>query len=290
MKRLKKWGLLVVLLLVILSCTGCKQDDMEDIDIIVTNYSNEYITSKLYGSHSNISSIYPDDIDINKYKITDKQKRDFSKKSLFIYNGLNKNERNLAVDLLDLNGNLKIIDTAYALDENYSEEELWLNPSSLLMMAKNVELGLNEYITSNYLKKEIKENFEKLKVELSELDADYRVAVNDTTNKTIVVNSNNLKYLEKFGLNVIVIDNDASPKTISDVDSRMKSEEISYIYKFKGDTLSDNSKKLLDKYSDVKENDLHRIDNLTDQEREDNKNYLSIMKDNLKQLKEEMYQ
>ena len=64
-------------------------------------------------------------------------------------------ERNLAVDLLDLNPDLKIIDTAYVLETDYSPEELWLNPSSLLMMAQNVRLGLEEYIDSNVLKAEI---------------------------------------------------------------------------------------------------------------------------------------
>ena len=148
---------------ILLSVTGCRQDDMEDIDIIVTNYPNEYIVSQLYGKHSNISSIYPDGVDIDNYKITNKRKKDISKKALFVYTGLIEKERKIAVDLLDINGGLKIIDTSYVLETQNSIEELWLNPSYLLMMAKNVELGLNEYISSSYLKKEIKENYEKLK-------------------------------------------------------------------------------------------------------------------------------
>ena len=122
-------------------------------------------------------------------------------------------ERKIAVDLLDINGGLKIIDTSYVLETQNSIEELWLNPSYLLMMAKNVELGLNEYISSSYLKKEIKENYEKLKVSLSELDADYRLSIENAKKKTLIVNNNNLKYLEKFGLTVIVLDDDAMDKT-----------------------------------------------------------------------------
>ena len=191
---------------ILLSVTGCRQDDMEDIDIIVTNYPNEYIVSQLYGKHSNISSIYPDGVDIDNYKITNKRKKDISKKALFVYTGLIEKERKIAVDLLDINGGLKIIDTSYVLETQNSIEELWLNPSYLLMMAKNVELGLNEYISSSYLKKEIKENYEKLKVSLSELDADYRLSIENAKKKTLIVNNNHLKYLEKFGLTVIVLD------------------------------------------------------------------------------------
>lgn len=289
MKKIKLLGILPIVLLLFM-CTGCKQDDMEDIDIIVTNYANEYIVSELYGKHANISSIYPDGINVNDYKITNKQKKDFSTKELFIYNGLVKSERSLAVDLLDLNSNLKIIDTAYVLDEEFSPEELWLNPSSLLMMAKNVQLGLNEYIDSNYLKQEVNDAFDKLKVTLSELDADYRLAVNDTKNKTIVVSEESLKYLEKFGLKVICIDDDATDKTLDEVSDLIDSGEISYIYNFKGDALSNNAKKILENNEDVKEVQLHKIDNLSDKERADKINYIDLMNNNLTLLKQELYQ
>lgn len=287
---MKKISLITILCILVLTCTGCKQDDMEDIDVVVTNYPNEYITSKLYGDHANLESIYPDGVSIDSFKVTNKKKDDYAKSGLFIYNGLIKKERNLALDLLDRNGDLKIIDTAYSLDETESEEELWLNPSELLMMAKNIELGLNEYVTSTYLKKEIDKNYESLKVTLSELDADYREAVNDTDDKEIVVNSEKLKFLEKFGMTVYVIDDEASDKTIAEVSDLMQKEKISYIYNFKDDTLSNNSKNLLSKYNNVKEVSLHKIDNLTDNERESGKTYVSLMKDNLTLLKQEMYQ
>lgn len=290
MKRKKMWLLYFLFLVGLFVTTGCKQDNMEDINIVVTNYPNEYVTEKLYGKHSSITSVYPDGVDINNYKINSKQKNDFSKNDLFIYNGRIEKESNLAFDLLDLNQDLKIIDTAYVLETDYSPEELWLNPSSLLMMAQNVRLGLEEYATSTYIEKEIDEAYEKLKVQLSELDADYRVAVENTNNKTIVVANSALKYLEKFGLEVICIDSDASDKTISDASKLMKNGTISYIYTFKGDEVSDNVKDLLDSYSDVKKQELHKLDNLSDSDRSNGKDYLSIMNDNLDLLKQELYQ
>lgn len=291
MKKNKKIILLFILFIgLIFTTTGCKQDNMEDINIIVTNYPNEFITKKLYSKHSTITSVYPDGVDIDNYKINNKQKRDFSKKDLFIYNGRIEKESNLAFDLLDLNQDLKIIDTAYVLETDYSPEELWLNPSSLLMMAQNVRLGLEEYATSTYIEKEIDEAYEKLKVELSELDADYRVAVENTNNKTIVVASSALKYLEKFGLEVICVDSDATDKTISDAEKLIKSGTISYIYCFKDDKLSDNAKELLENNPDVKKQELHKLNNLSDDDRSNKKDYLSIMNDNLELLKQELYQ
>ena len=289
MKKIKIIGILAILLFTCFFTTGCTSDNMENINIIVTNYPNEYIVKELYGEHATITSIYPDGVDINNYKISSKQKTDFSKYDLFIYNGLIEKERDLAVDLLSINSNLKIIDTAYVLETDYSPEELWLNPSSLLMMAQNVRLGLEEYIRSVVLAKEIDTSYEELKVELSELDANYRISVENTNNKTIIVANSALKYLEKFGLEVICIDKDATDKTISVVQDLINKEEIVYIYSFKEDELNEKAKKLVDENSNISVLEIHKLDNLSDTERSEKDDYISIMESNLEIIKKEIY-
>lgn len=290
MKKIKIFGLLIIIFAVCLLTSGCTGDNMENINVLVTNYPNEYIAQMLYGEYSTISSIYPDGVDIDSYKISDKQKKDFSKYDLFIYNGLIEKERDLAVSLLDLNSDLKIIDSSYVLETDYSPEELWLNPSSLLMMAQNVRLGLEEYISSNVLKEKIDEEYDELKVLLSELDATYRIDVENTNDKTIVVANDALKYLEKFGLEVYCVDKDASDKIISDVENLIASGNINYIYSFKEEELNENAKKILDNYSSsVSKIEIHKLDNISDQERSEKKDYLSIMESNLELIKKEIY-
>ena len=290
--KTNKFLLLLILFLlpVTLLTTGCSNDSMDNIEIMVTNYPNEYITKKLYGEHATITPIYPDGVDINNYKISNKLKHDYAKKDLFIYNGLIEKERNLAIDLLDINPDLKIIDTAYVLETDYSPEEMWLNPSSLLMMSQNVRLGLEEYISSTYLSKDVDEAYNTLKIELSELDADYRVVVESTNNDTIIVADSALKYLEKFGLNVICIDSDASDKTLSLAEKAILNKSVSYIMLFKNEKVNDNAQKLLDTYSDVQKLELHRLDNITTSERSNGETYVSIMRNNLDLIKKELYQ
>lgn len=291
MKNIKYLFLTIVLLIPIaLITTGCTDDSMDNIEIIVTNYPNEYITKKLYENHATITPIYPDGVDINNYKISNKQKHDYAKKDLFVYNGLIEKERNLAIDLLDINPNLKIIDTAYVLETDYSPEEMWLNPSSLLMMSQNIRLGLEEYITSTYLQKEVDDAYDKLKIELSELDADYRVAVESTEHKTIIVADSALKYLEKFGLDVICIDSDANQKTLSQAEKAIKNKNVSFIMLFKGEEVNENAKKLLDTYTDIQKLELHKLDNISDTERSNKENYNTIMRSNLELIKKELYQ
>lgn len=289
MKKIKILGLLLLLVTICFGATGCTSDNMEGIDVLVTNYPNEYVTEKLYGDHATITSIYPDGVDISNYNINDKQKKDFSKYDLFIYNGLIEKERNLAVDLLELNPDLMIIDTAYVLETDYSPEELWLNPSSLLMMAQNVRLGLEEYISSNVLKEEIDIDYDELKVLLSELDANYRIDVENTNDKIIVVANSALKYLEKFGLEVYCIDSDASDKTISDVQNLITEKKVSYIYSFKEEELNAKVKKLVEDNPTVSVLEMHKLDNISDDERDDKADYISIMTSNLELIKKEIY-
>lgn len=286
----KKLLFLLIILIIPFIVAGCANDSMDDIEIIVTNYPNEYIVRSLYGKHSTISSIYPDGVKIDNYKISNKQKREFAYKDLFVYNGLVKKERDLAMELLAINHDLKIIDTAYVLETEYSPEELWLNPSSLLMMSQNVRRSLSEYASSSYLRKDVDESYEELKINLSELDAEYRLAVESTNNKTIIVADSALKYLEKFGLTVICIDDDATQKTIVDAENLIASGAVSYIFTFKGDDLCENAKNLMAMYSGLKTIELHKLDNISDQERSEKKDYISILKDNLESIKKELYQ
>ena len=285
MKKIKYLLLLFLIPLI----TGCTNDTMDNIEVIVTNYPNEYIVKNLYGNHSTIKSIYPDGVDINNYTISNKEKREYSTKDLFVYNGLLEKERNLALDLLALNPDLKIIDTAYVLETDYSPEELWLNPSSLLMMSQNVRNSLNEYVTSTYLKKEVEEDYNELKIKLSELDAEYRLTVDSTDNKTIIVADSALKYLEKFGLNVICIDSDASQKTLSDAEELINNGSISYILLFKDQKLNENANNIINNHSDLKTIELHKLDNLSDEERSNKEDYISIMTNNLELIKKELY-
>lgn len=289
MKR-KKILFLLIIFGITLFTTGCKQDDMDDIDIAVTNYPNEYIVDKLYGKHATINQIFPDGVDINDYNFTKTQKNNFANMGLFIYTGLVEKERNLAIDLLDRNSDLKIIDTSYVLETDYSNEELWLNPSSLLMMAQNVRLGLKEYITSTYLSKEVDEAYNNLKIQLSELDADYRLTVENTDNKIIVTADSALKLLEKFGLIVYCLDSDTTEKEIYEINQLIAKKQVSYIYNFKGTKLTDQAKLVLQNNPIIKSLELNRLDVITDSDRDEGKDYISLMNENLDLLKQELYQ
>ena len=290
-RSVKKLGKIAFLGMAILfTTTGCKSDDMEDIEIVTTNYPNEYIIERLYGNHAKVSNIYPDGVDTSDYDFTNKQKRDFASKDLFIYTGLVDRERGLAVDLLDYNEDLKIIDSSYVLDNDYNMEEVWIDPSFMLMMSQNVRIGLKEYIENNYLKEEIDKNYEELKVDISELDADIRLAVENAPYKTIIATDNNYRFLEKYGVKVYIINDDTTEKDLVEINNLIENGSITKIFSYEDNKITDNVQNLINTYPNSLEIiNSNRIIVLNDEQRETETDYLTLMNQNLDDIREELY-
>ena len=289
MKKIKY--LLPILLISILMVTGCfKRDNLEGIEIITTTYPIEFATNYLYGEHSIVNSIYPDGTDTFTYKLSEKQLNDYSKKKLFIYNRAT-NDKDIAVEFLKRNANMLIIDATYGMEITYGEEELWLNPSNLLMIAQNIKNGLQEYMTNSYLEKEIDKKYEEIKVTLSELDANLKLTAENASRKKIVVNSDSLKYLEKYGFEVISLDstNEAvSDKTISSTIDSITNGEVKHIFLLENNDNSDAVKQVIDK-TNVETYTFRRLDNIKEEDRDENNDYFTIMNSNIELLRNELY-
>ena len=276
--------------LIILSLSGCfRRDNMEDITIYTTIYPLNYITDYLYGDNAKIYSVYPSGVDVTTYELTNKQIEDYSNNDLFVFNSLDR-DRDYAVKMINKNKNLKIIDVALGMETINSIEELWLNPYNYLMMAQNLKNGLNEYIENPYLIKEIDNNYEDLKLKLSKLDATIKTTVNSSNYNTIVVDNHLFKFLEKYDLKVISLEEDDSltQKKIDDVKRMINNGTIKYIYT-KDNTTNDTVQKILDTYKKVeliKINDMFSNDGGVTNS---NENYLTIMNDNIDLIKKELY-
>lgn len=287
MKKLKYLALISVLLLT--GCTLFKRDTMENINVITTIYPLEYSTTFLYGQSSVINSIYPDDINTDTYKLTEKQIKDNSEKDLFIYMGLT-NDADIAVKLINLNKNLKLIDATFGMEYKNDISELWLNPSNLLMILQNIKNGLDEYIDNTYLKLEINEKFNELKLELSELDANIKTLAENANKKTIYANDKAAMFLEKYGLTVIIVneEHELYEKNLALLKSAIENKKVTYFYRFEDTELPKGVKELVDDKK-IKELELRNLKNITDTERNNKENYIDITEKNMENLKKELY-
>ncbi|MDD5979623.1 MAG: metal ABC transporter substrate-binding protein [bacterium] len=282
-----------IISIVLLSCillTGCiKRDDMEGINIITTIYPIEYVAKRLYGENSNISSIYPRSTNIYEYEITDKQLKDFSSYDLFIYNG-ESNERTYATSMLNINKNLKIIDASYGLDVINADSDIWLNPSNILMIAQNIKQELSEYIDSPYIKKEIENNYELLKVDISELENELKKTADNSKYKRIISYDESLLFLEKYGFEVINLTdkNKNKDNNIELAKSLLSQNKLTYVFVTENENESNLLTELKNNYS-AKIETFKIMTTITENDISNNEDYLSIMKSNISKLKEETY-
>lgn len=286
---MKKIIKLISIITIIFLASGCvNKDSMEDIKIYTSVYPIEYVTNYLYGAHSDIISIYPSDVNPYTYKLTTKQITNYSKADLIVYNGLDY-EKDYIVKMLNANKKLKIIDSTAKIEYSNSMDEIWINPSNMITIAQNTRNGLKEYINSDIIKSEIDKNYEKLKLELSTIDADLKETVANAKNVNIIVSDDDLNILSKYGLNIISIDEDSmSDKDLADAKSLLNNKTVSYIFVKKGYTETKTMKDLKDTYK-AEYLEIDTLNNISLEEKNNNKDYITIMNDNIDKLKEELY-
>ena len=281
--------IILALIFCLILATGClKKDSFDNIVVYTTAYPFKYVTKELYGEHSEVLSIYPANTNIETYSLTDKQIEIYGKKAkLYIFNGLNK-EKDYVIPMVKQNRGLKIINATLTMDYENSQNDLWLSPANLLMISQNIKNGLNEYISNYYLKEEINNNYEALKINLSNLDAKLRLISTNADNNKLIVSSDVFKFLEKYNFELYIVNKDSEKKTIEDAKSLIKAKEVSYVFLLKDEKISTEMASLISN-TDIKVVYLHPLGNLTEEEEKNNNDYLSIMNENIELIKEEVY-
>ncbi len=279
MKRIKYLIIVVVILL-----TGCMNNkSMEGITVYTTSYPIEYVTNELYGNHSTIKSIYPNGVDINNYKITKTLINEYSDNDLYIFNGLT-NEKEYVKDMRKNNKKLMIIDVTNDIKYDYSVEELWLDPAKLLGLANNIKKGLNEYIKNNpVLTNEINNNYNELKITLTDLESKYREELSSSSNKTIVVSDDMFLFLKNYGLDVISIDQDNTNynNNLAEAKNLINSGYLKYIF------ITNNNDRERVEGLGVESFTLNTISNLTDDQR-NSTDYVTMIEENLQSIKNQI--
>ena len=291
MKKLK----LLILLLGVFLLSGCNitKDSMENINIYTTTYPIKYLITSLYGNNSSVYSIYPSGVNTKDFELSDKKLKEYSNTDLFVFNSLDR-ERDYAVKMINYNKKLKVIDVSMGMTYENNIAELWLNPYNYLMMAQNTKNGLLEYITNPYLISNdegtgIENKYDELKYNISRLDADMKESISLAPYKTIVVDNDMFKYLEKYNLKVISLEEtDALNENIIDeVKKLIRNGEIKYIYTSNTETNS-TCQKLIEDYNLelVTINTMESIDGgITNS----NESYITIMNNNLELFNKELY-
>ena len=201
------------------------------------------------------------------------------------------NEKGVARDLLNSNTNLKIIDVSQGLEYSYSTEELWLNPRDYLMMAHNVKNGIEEYINNKYIIEEIDKNYESLKFLISSIDAELETIPENAKDKNIIIASDALSFLEKYGFTLTNIDNTKVdiPSTVSQKAKRLVQEKtVKYIFILDNMEESELVSDLVKSGAQVVK--IRSMSVKKESDKENGVNYKTMMQDFIDAIKKEVYE
>ena len=295
MKKLLKLFTIITTMILL---TGClKTETLDNANIYVSIYPIEYITKELYGYNSEIDSIYPDGINIKEYSLSNKKIKKYSNSDLFIYTGLTE-EKKITANFITKNKDLIIIDATEDLKINqsiyYSYEEAWLNPNNYLKVAQNINNGLKENINSTIIKEEIDKNYENLKVNISEFVTTLQLLKQNGKYNTLVFSKNYFNFLNKdYGFEIISLEetDELTQDTINRVKKLIRNNDIKYIYvtseEAKEEKYTDTIEELKNAGAEIKV--INTMVNLTEEERNSHENYITLMKENIELIKEEIY-
>ena len=157
------------------------------------------------------------------------------------------------------------------------------------MIAKNIQNGLEEYINNTYISKNIEKNLNDLNVKISEIDAELRLTYTNAKYKTLVVTSNSLNFLEKYGFKIVSLDKlTRTNDDINYVKTLVKNELVSYVYSLENIEDDEVITNLI-RTTGVKKLTLRTLDTITDEEEKVKKNYYQIMNENIELIKKETY-
>lgn len=278
----------LITLIIGVSSFGClKRDKYDNININVTSYPIEYITNYLYGDYSKVNMIYPSDVDVNNYELSPKQIKDYAKADMFIYNGLSK-EKNIAASLLNKNKNLDIIDISKGLEIENDSTELWLSPTNFLMIASNIKNSLKEYVSNQKIIDKIDDNYDKLKVSISEIDVELKTIAENASNKTLIVGNSTFNFLKNYGFNVIYIDDSENSNTnLSQAKKLVQNKSANYLFVLSGYTETDNIKELVKAGITIVE--VPNLYTINSEQRKNNQDYLFFIKNMVENIKTEVY-
>ncbi len=277
---------IIVLLMSLFLLTGCLEEEKLDKIAYTTYYPLEFATNYMYKDFATVKSIYPNGIDTSKYTLTDKQKSIYASSDMFVYAGVT-DEVKLAAEFLNTNQNISIIDGTKGL--SYSSEvcELWLDPSNYLMIARNIKSTLIDYANNVYDEEKIDKLYDELKIKISEIDVDLTMMGKNASKKNILVTNDSFNFLSKYNINVISI-KEGDTKSINDAKKLINSGEIKYAYVLRGNTLSEEIETFIKNYN-LEKIEIDSMYTITDEDKNNGNNYLSIMTENINKFKTELF-
>jgi zinc transport system substrate-binding protein len=312
MKKLIMVGLIAVTFLA--GCGQRKEENSigkkEKLEVYTSIYPINYIVTEIGGESVSVENVVPLGTDPHDFEPSMKTVGNIRNSDLFIYNGAgleswaesisNEIEPEKVIEAAKLVDLIDIEDSHE--EEDHDEEDpddhehgdkdphIWLSLNNMNKIAKVVESKLSELDPEN--KDLYKANYEKLEEKLLNLDERYREELKGRTSSTILVSHSAFKYLAKeYDIEQIAVAGispsaEPSPRTLSKLIDIASEKKLKYIY---FETLaSPKSVEMLSEEANLEPLVLNTLEGLSEENIKNKDDYITLMEENLENLKKEL--
>ncbi|SET35168.1 zinc transport system substrate-binding protein [Oceanobacillus limi] len=308
----------IVILIVggqLVACTNAEQstnsDKEQKLTIYTTIYPVQYALERIGGDTVSVETVLPPGVDVHTYEPTTKIMTDVAKSDAFIYLGsgmegfadsmadalsshdltlveLGRHEALFHMENIATNNEDNPSHHHDTDGHNHGEHDphVWLDPLRMIEISSLLRDTLTELNPSktNYYTN----NFNLVKDDLIDLDESYTEALDNQTNKKILVSHAAYGYWEdRYGLEQLSIhglssSNEPSQKELTEIIDQAETYELDYII-FEQNS-SNRISEIIQEHLQAKTLIIHNLSVLMEEDIAANEDYLSLMKKNLSVL------
>jgi len=305
----------MIFLIIIILISGCISDqsinedkEYKQLSIFTTIYPLEYFTKRIGGSVVSIENIVPPGSDAHSIDLSPSEMVKVAKGEAFIYSGTGlegfaqsiiESLEGEQVMIVNATENITLLESSvrdqHSDDENNHKNEereldphFWLDPIRSMKVAGNIKKSLIELYPEE--KEVFEANFISLKRDLEKLDAEFNEMIKSAEKKKFIVSHSAYGYweerygLEQIGISGISPSDEPSQQQLIGIINLMGKEGLTHLF------FEENSNNKVAKNVQIETGSsplfLHNLESLSEQNRDANEDYLSIMKRNLAALRE----
>lgn len=308
-----KFTRIIILLLLSLGfIAGCGSEDNGNdspskTKIYTTIYPLQFLVEEIAGDTVDAITVYPPGVDEHSYEPTSKELTNIAEGEAFFYIGAGLEAfastaagalENQDVKLIEIGKNEELFLSSehdhehadHGHDHGDIDPHIWLDPLRMIDIAtiiKDELVAMHPEEEANY-----EENITQLKAELKELDNEFQQLISSKENKNILVTHAAFGYWEeRYGIEQISIhglstENEPSQRELIAIIETANEYDINHIIFEQNVTtrVSDVIKEEID----AEVLTIHNLSVRTDEDLQEERNYFSIMRDNLEVLDQAM--
>ncbi|MGX7014415.1 metal ABC transporter substrate-binding protein [Vagococcus silagei] len=277
--------------------------DKEQLSIVTSFYPMYDFTKNVVGDKAKVDLLIEAGVEPHDYEPSAKDMAKIQEADVFIYNSnemetwvkdVLKGIDTKKVKVIEASKGIDFMEAAESDNEHGDghkhaiDPHVWLSPILARQEVNTIAKELQKIDKKS--KDEYEKNAADYSKKLNDLNQEFVSATENATNKKFVTQHQAFSYLAReYGLTQIAIsglspEQEPTPKELKVIEDVVKNEKINVIY-----TESSASSKVAKTISDAtgaKLSVLNPLESMSDKDRDDGKDYISVMKDNLKALQE----